>query len=315
MIPAFLVKEIPMFSLQRGLPGILLACLITVSSLLALQGPQPQSVSDGVFTDSQAARGQTIYRARCASCHGNAMEGRTGPVLTGADFLANWESQPVLELASKIRNTMPRDESARLSRQETADLVAYMLQTAKFKAGNSELQSDDTSLKSLRFPAGSGAAKAAPPASQPTLPPSGNVAQVMRGILFHSSNIVFTVQSIDPAAKKPQADVTDGGGFDWLTWGGGVYRGWDVVDYAAISVAESATLLLTPGRRCENGRLAPVTDPDWIRFTKELADAGNASYKASQARNQELVSDSTNRLSESCNSCHRVYRGRTHCVK
>ena len=66
----------------------------------------------------------------------------------------------------------------------------------------------------------------------------------MRGILFPSSNIVFTVQSIDPAAKKPQEDVTAGGGFDWLTWGGGVYKGWDVVDYAAISVAESATLLM-----------------------------------------------------------------------
>jgi cytochrome c5 len=280
-----------------------------------LQGPAPQNVSDGVFTDPQAARGQTIYRARCSSCHGNALEGRTGPPLTGVDFLANWEPQPLLELAGKIRNTMPKDESARLSRQETADLVAYMLQTAKFKAGSSELQADDASLKGLRFPAGSGTVKAATPASQPTLPPSGNVAQVMRGILFPSSNIVFTVQSIDPAAKKPEADITAGGGFDWLTWGGGVYRGWDVVDYAAISVAESATLLLTPGRRCENGRLAPVTDPDWIKFTKELADAGNASYKASQARNQELVSDSTNQLSESCNNCHRVYRGRTHCVK
>jgi hypothetical protein len=150
------------------------------------------------------------------------------------------------------------------------------------------------------------------------LPVSGNVAQVMRGILFPSSNIVFTVQSIDPGVKRPsQTDKinTPEGGFDWLTWGGEVYKGWDVVDYAAISVAESATLLLTPGRRCENGRLAPVNDPDWIRFTRELADAGNASYKASQTRNQQLVSDSTNQLSESCNNCHRVYRGRNHCVK
>jgi mono/diheme cytochrome c family protein len=315
MIPAILVKENPMFSLQRGLLGILLVCSITASSLLALQGQQPQSVSDGVFTDPQAARGQAVYRTRCASCHGNALEGRTGPPLTGVDFLANWQPQPLLDLASKVRNTMPKDETDRLSRQETADLVAYMLQTAKFPAGRSELQPDDASLKNLRFPAGSAAVKAAAPASQPTLPPSGNVAQVMRGILFPSSNIVFTVQSIDPAAKKPQADITAGGGFDWLTWGGGVYRGWDVVDYAAISVAESATLLLTPGRRCENGRLAPVNEPDWIKFTKELADAGNASYKASQARNQELVSDSTNQLSESCNNCHRVYRGRTHCAK
>jgi hypothetical protein len=88
-----------------------------------------------------------------------------------------------------------------------------------------------------------------------------------------------------------------------------------MVDYAAISVAESATLMLTPGRRCENGRLVPVTDPDWIRFTQELADAGRASYKASQTRNQQLVSDSTNQLNESCMNCHRVFRGRVHCAK
>jgi hypothetical protein len=136
----------------------------------------------------------------------------------------------------------------------------------------------------------------------------------MRGLLFPSANIIFTVQSIDPAAKKPVVETATGG-FDWLTWGGGVYRGWDVVDYAAVSLAESAKLMLTPGRRCENGRLVPVSDPDWIKFTMELDAAGKAAYKASQTRNQETVSDSTNQLNDSCSNCHRVFRGRTHCAK
>ena len=72
---------------------------------------------------------------------------------------------------------------------------------------------------------------------------------------------------------------------------------------------------MTPGRRCENDKLVPVSDPDWIKFSLELEAAGKASYKASQTRNQELVSDSTNQLNDSCQNCHRVYRGRTHCVK
>jgi hypothetical protein len=151
-------------------------------------------------------------------------------------------------------------------------------------------------------------------AQLPSLPPSGNVAQVMRGILFPSANIIFTVQSIDPGAKKPVVETTTGG-FDWFSWGQGVYTGWDVVDYAAVSVAESAKLMLTPGRRCENGRPVPVSDPDWIRFTLELEAAGKASYKASQSRSQEATSDSTNQLNDSCQNCHRVYRGRNHCVK
>jgi mono/diheme cytochrome c family protein len=281
----------------------------------SLAGPRPQqSLGDGVFTEQQAARGQALYRAKCAGCHGQALDGRSGPPLAGNGFLSNWESQPLSALADKTRNTMPRDDSPRLSRGETADLLAYMLQAGKFPSGGVELPSDDAALKRVTFPARAVAAAGAP--TQPTFPPAGNVAQVMRGILFPSANIVFTVQTIDPGERKPPAETAGaGGGFDWLTWGGGIYKAWDVVDYAALAVAESATLMLTPGRTCENGRPVPVNDPDWVRFTKELAEAGKASYKASQTRNQELVSDSTNQLNDACLHCHNVYRGRTHCAR
>jgi hypothetical protein len=73
--------------------------------------------------------------------------------------------------------------------------------------------------------------------------------------------------------------------------------------------------MLTPGRRCENGRLVPVTDPDWIRFSLELAEAGRAAYKAAQTRDQETVSKNTEQLNNSCANCHRVFRGRTRCAK
>jgi mono/diheme cytochrome c family protein len=300
--------------LWRRLSAFSLFCLVAGSTLLALQ-PQAQSVSAGVYTEQQATRGQALYRGRCSSCHGNNLEGRTGPPLAGADFLSNWEAQPLLELANKIRKTMPKDETDRLTSQETADLLAYMLQAGKFPAGRAELAATDAALKEVSFPARAAAPPQAPAVAGqlPALPPSGNVAQVMRGILFPSANIIFTTQSIDPGAKKPVQEST--GGFDWLIWGGNVYKGWDVVDYAAVSVAESAKLMLTPGRRCENGRPVPVSDPDWIKFSLELEAAGKASYKASQTRNQELVADSTNQLNDSCQNCHRVYRGRNHCVK
>src|SRR5438128_9453534 len=133
-------------------------------------------------------------------------------------------------------------------------------------------------------------------------------AQVTRGILFPSANLLFSVQTIDPGVKKPAANAAaPTGEVDWLTWGGGVYRGWEMVDYAAVSIAESATLMLTPGRRCENGNPVPVTDPDWIKFTQQLAEAGKAAYRASQTRNQETASESTNQLNDSCMSCHRVF--------
>jgi len=80
------------------------------------------------------------------------------------------------------------------------------------------------------------------------------------------------------------------------------------VDNSALAIAEAAPLLLTPGRRCENGKPVPLERPDWIMFTQELAAAGRAAYRASQSRSQEAVSDITERLSDACFNCHVVYR-------
>ena len=38
--------------------------------------------------------------------------------------------------------------------------------------------------------------------------------------------------------------------------------------------------MLIPGIRCENGRTAPVTDADWIRFTEEMIAVARKTYKA-----------------------------------
>ena len=87
-----------------------------------------------------------------------------------------------------------------------------------------------------------------------------------------------------------------------------MYTGWQLVDYAAVALAESAPLMLTPGRRCENGKPVPVGRADWIKYTQELADAGKAAYKASQSRNQDAVIEVSNQVAESCLNCHRAYR-------
>src|SRR6202051_272519 len=104
--------------LRQRLLGIVLVCSLAGSSSLALQS-LAQSVNDGVYTAQQATRGQTLYQGRCSTCHGPMLGGRTGPPLAGDDFLANWETLPLLELANKIRRTMPKDDTDRLTPQET----------------------------------------------------------------------------------------------------------------------------------------------------------------------------------------------------
>jgi mono/diheme cytochrome c family protein len=293
------------------------ACTVAAALAITVQAQSPsRSARDGVYSGAQAGRGQTLYNDKCASCHGPALAGGNAPPLAGDAFLAVWGG-PVSELVDKIQHTMPQDDPGKLTRPQSTDIVAYMLQAGKFPAGRAELGADAAAQKSISLVAG----YATPPASvvsaagQRTFPPAGNLNQVMRGILFPSSNLIFTVQTHDPAAPAPKRPANQSNeAFSTFEWGQGIYKGWEIVDYAAIALAESAPLLLEPGRRCENGRPVPVTDPDWIKFTLELAETGRAAYKAAQTRNQEVVSDFTEQIANACLHCHQVYRdkrGRT----
>src|SRR2546423_9949139 len=95
-------------------------CACALAGAFSLNGyaGQLRSVTEGVYSTGQAARGQQIYQAQCAECHGNAMEGTTGPPLVGADFLSNWSARPLANLVDKIQKTMPFNLPATLSRQK-----------------------------------------------------------------------------------------------------------------------------------------------------------------------------------------------------
>jgi S-disulfanyl-L-cysteine oxidoreductase SoxD len=295
--------------MYSSLKRVMILGLLFASSIL---GQQPLTVNQGVYTQAQASRGQALYKEQCASCHGDALQGRNGPPLAGEDFAADWSGQPLSELFGKIKNTMPQDAPGKLTAQQTADSLAFILETAKLPAGRAELSAEEAALKQINWPAATArATKQLAATTTPSFPPAGNLAQVMRGILFPSSNIIFTVQTHDPGEKKKTTESgASDGGFDWAVWGANLYPGWELVDYAAVAIAESAPLMLTPGRRCENGKPVPVTDPDWIKFTNELAEAGRTAYKASQTRDQEKVSDVSNVIADSCLHCHQVYRDR-----
>src|SRR5216684_5744705 len=75
--------------------------------LLTAQPPQVRSITEGVYSVGQASRGQQLYKAQCAACHGNALEGTSGPPLAGNSFLSNRSGQPIESLIDKIQKTMP----------------------------------------------------------------------------------------------------------------------------------------------------------------------------------------------------------------
>jgi cytochrome c5 len=281
------------------------ACVVAAAFSLTGQAGQLRSVTDGVYSAGQAARGRQVYQAQCAECHGTAMEGTSGPPLVGASFLANWSGSTLANLVDKIQKTMPFNLPASLSRQQSTDLTASILEAGKFAAGQAELT--DATLAQVTFPAARTAAAPAATAAGASLPPpEGNLAELMRAIAFPNSNIIFNLQLKDPGNQPKKAAAS--APFDYVEWGSTVYGGWLAVDQAAVAITESAALFLTPGRLCQNGRAVPVDRADWKQFVAALTDAGRLAHRASRARNFEAFVDISEKLNDACANCHKVYR-------
>ena len=282
--------------------------VVAVAALVLSVGvrAQQRTVKDGVYTDAQASRGKAVFDMRCALCHGERLEGAAGPPLAGDEFLAPRDSQPLSDVFDKINATMPADAPGTLQPQQVADLVAFILQANKFPAGKTELGPAAAPLKQTTITAANPGARVTATSPTPSFPVTGTVNQVMRGILFPSSNVLFDVQTRDPGAGSKggvaRADATT-----TSNRYGDVYSPWQVVDAAAISIAEIGPVLMQP-RRCENGKPAPVDRADWKQYVQGVVEAGRAAYRASQMRSQDAVSEATNTISDACANCHRVYR-------
>ncbi len=114
----------------------------------------PRSVWDGVYTEEQAKRGEPLCNAECTFCHGTKLTGgESAPPLVGGEFLSNWNGLTLGALFERIRLTMPQDTPSRLSRQQKADILAYILSINKFPAGKAELQQKTELLKEIKFEA------------------------------------------------------------------------------------------------------------------------------------------------------------------
>ncbi len=287
-------------ALRRTASVVVVGACLGAISVVGHAG-QTRTVTAGVYSETQAARGQQAYESQCVACHGKALEGAVGPPLAGSEFLSVWSARSLNELADKIEKTMPPQAPGSVSRQQAVDLVAHLLRTGKFPAGQADLSA--ATLGQIAFPAAPAAA-AASSAGASTFAVAGNLAQLMRGVTFPNANILFNVQVKDPAKEKPAMPVP----FDYVAWGGTVYYGWQSVDQAALALVETTPLFLLPGRRCENGRPVPIDRADWKQFTNALMDVGRQAYKAAQSRNADAVNKIAEQLNETCANCHKVYR-------
>lgn len=134
-----------------------------------------------------------------------------------------------------------------------------------------------------------------------------NLNQLMRGVLYPASNVVFSAQTDDPGKAKPVPGTDPSMATDPLL---STFGGWQAVENAALALGESANLLMIPGRSCSNGAPVPMENPDWAKFVQDLRDAGTTAYKAAQAKDQDKMIEVAETLASACSGCHRKWRDR-----
>jgi quinoprotein glucose dehydrogenase len=116
------------------------------------QSAPARSSWSGVFAKVQAAEGAVLYKAQCASCHGEGLAGaEMVPALTGVSFSATWEGVPLFDLFERIRTTMPPVRTGAVSRAGYASILAFILEANGMPAGDQALGADKASLAGLVY--------------------------------------------------------------------------------------------------------------------------------------------------------------------
>jgi hypothetical protein len=147
--------------MKRWIIAILGLCC--ASTLPHAQGNDPErnfgiiptrSVWSGVYSAAQASRGEYAYADdECGVCHGENLDGDSGITeLAGADFMADWEGESVLELVRHM-HSMPIGDRDDIGIVEATDLTAFLLRENNIPAGSGDLPVDPRILAGIRMDA------------------------------------------------------------------------------------------------------------------------------------------------------------------
>lgn len=129
--------------------GVLIGLVVALptGSLAQAGGSQDsagRTTLEGVYSASQAEKGQQTYRKNCSACHAAA-------AYTGSAFRRLWTGRSVYDFFNLIRTTMPNDKPGKLGRGQYAEIMAYLLKLNGFPAGKDDLPDDDEPLKQIRI--------------------------------------------------------------------------------------------------------------------------------------------------------------------
>ena len=108
--------------------------------------------------------------------------------------------------------------------------------------------------------------------------PASTMSELMIKIIYPASDAIFYITTREP---KTEAE-------------------WGDLQGKALAVAESANLLMMPGRARDQDR--------WMQDAKLMLDAGRAAFLAAKAKDMAALEAVNDQLYTSCTSCHQHYR-------
>ena len=96
----------------------------------------------GVYTQSQADKGEEIYYGICITCHPKG-------TYAGASFKKNWSDRPLSDLYDWVKTKMPKSDPGSLSASESVQVMSYILQQNKMPTGTTPMTTDRTVLSRI----------------------------------------------------------------------------------------------------------------------------------------------------------------------
>jgi mono/diheme cytochrome c family protein len=116
--------------------------LTALAGNVQAQEATARTTLDGVFTEEQASRGKEVFTGVCGLCHAEAEF--HGPI-----WAITWNGRTTGQFLDQVRASMPLDRPGSLSRQEYADILAYVLKLNGYPAADQELPGDSELLKDM----------------------------------------------------------------------------------------------------------------------------------------------------------------------
>ena len=161
--------------------------------LTALSPGWAQTVLDRVYTNGQADRGDMEFHANCAKCQEGADV--DGPPLAGDPFIDRWREDNLSSLFNFIKTKMPQDSPGKLSDGAYRDVVAYLLKSNDYPAGDRELTADALDATLLVGKDG------------PKPLPTNSVVRVV-GCVSQSGNTILLAKATNPARTRTGDSTT-----------------------------------------------------------------------------------------------------------